>query len=864
LQCKLVVDLNQGLYFSDIDENCCKSFDSSLTQRILVNNVEPTISKEVRDFTLIETNFALAVLMIGILGVVELQKAEIYSNAFAQNPANFFIGRLPSFTGCGNGRIEKGEECDDGNILNDDFCSSKCKEITSGAFVPQLSSSGVIDLMFSDPFTGKIFSKEELINITKPNASNTKRIKLEKAVGSCVFDSICSNENNFNETTGTVKGSFLGNTIDRCLEANRDLLPPIVLENRQTPCNVSINIDDRLVSSTINKSCCTPLQENNLSSLISKDLRNFSLPETLIATLIFAIVSAVTLQFISAAKIRTDKGSSELDLEQQGRQAVELIVDDIKHAGLKLLTSFCDEHPEQCISGKPSKLNSLDTTGQEEIEEPTFFGSGVKDILDEDTVNKVSKIKISKDKLREFRANIEQYLALCTNTILCSNPDGVFEPNNEKTVNKEILSSTIDTCFNFAGFSLPSSSGSIETNQCKLDLDLDQVTVNGSFNKNCCSINDIDLSKRLNPDSFIEKELRNIALVFVLFALDVFSVLALTYLIDTRIESKMVSASRDHNLALYAAEAGIQEAITRLNLKGTEDKETFNLLDEIDGLNFSSLADITGQESGFSQFEKSDNVPDLTSKIDRQETEYINNEAKRWERKKNKLSRFLNTCFEQVLCDNADSVFKDGKFDKRILPAITNICLSRVGIALTGTSNAPCICTYKGCLCKPNAVCKSGSCADDSLCKCNDDEECLCPLNRVCEKIKCDENDCVCEDDLCNTDSDCNAGQTCNRDEDCDSGKMCDSDTRVCVVKQTGICKGSSECKSGELCNQGKCEISQSCTLPPPGSFAQNPCPPGQFCFFQDKKCWNISCITTADCPPANHICNKNICEFRP
>lgn len=84
----------------------------------------------------------------------------------------------------------------------------------------------------------------------------------------------------------------------------------------------------------------------------------------------------------------------------------------------------------------------------------------------------------------------------------------------------------------------------------------------------------------------------------------------------------------------------------------------------------------------------------------------------------------------------------------------------------------------------------------------------------------------------------------------------------MCEIRiQTG-CKGSSECKQGELCDSGKCEIAQSCTPTPPGSFVPLPCKVGQFCF--QNKCWNISCITTADCPLAQHVCNKNICEFIP
>jgi hypothetical protein len=69
---------------------------------------------------------------------------------------------------------------------------------------------------------------------------------------------------------------------------------------------------------------------------------------------------------------------------------------------------------------------------------------------------------------------------------------------------------------------------------------------------------------------------RGVALVFVLFALTLLSVLSLTFLTDTQIESKMVSTSRDFNLALYAAEAGIQEALVRLNMQDRSARKEVN------------------------------------------------------------------------------------------------------------------------------------------------------------------------------------------------------------------------------------------------------------------------------------------------
>jgi hypothetical protein len=69
---------------------------------------------------------------------------------------------------------------------------------------------------------------------------------------------------------------------------------------------------------------------------------------------------------------------------------------------------------------------------------------------------------------------------------------------------------------------------------------------------------------------------RGIALVFVLFALSVFSLLALTYLIDTRIEAQIVATSRDFHLAQYAAEAGVQEVLIRVNAPLRKKTRTVN------------------------------------------------------------------------------------------------------------------------------------------------------------------------------------------------------------------------------------------------------------------------------------------------
>jgi hypothetical protein len=58
---------------------------------------------------------------------------------------------------------------------------------------------------------------------------------------------------------------------------------------------------------------------------------------------------------------------------------------------------------------------------------------------------------------------------------------------------------------------------------------------------------------------------RGIVLVFVLLAMTMVTGLILIFLLSTTVETKSVSASRDSKLALYAADAAIQEVIARVN-----------------------------------------------------------------------------------------------------------------------------------------------------------------------------------------------------------------------------------------------------------------------------------------------------------
>ena len=516
--CKLFVDLKDGYFFSDYSKSCCKSFDTSLIDKGLVSEPESYLSKELKDLTLVETLFALGILMIGVLDLFEpihYSSIESLSQKLFFNPDIPVVGKIPSYFGCGNGKIEDIEECDDGNLFNNDSCSIDCKRTALAQSIGTGSNS--TDFKFSDPYTGLEFTSSDINNITKSKLRN-KRIKLEQAVGTCLFDSLCKDENNFEKNTENIRTDILGSNLDDCLNKNIKLL-------------AGANIGER-------------------------------------------------------------------------------------------------------------------------------------------------------------------------------------------------------------------------NSQCSLNIDFTNGSYTGNLNQNCCSsfsIGDQELRTDYGP---IEKHIRNIALVFVLFALSIFSLLALTYLLDTRVESKMVAGSRDSKLALYAADAEIQEILVRLNTDMSKKVDSIQ-----DANEFFTLEDI---------LDNKENNNDLNDFHFTQDAVRIGKTERRLEKVKSRLGDFLNTCTEQILCSVQNKIYdKNGKIDKRVLPVVANLCLKRVGILVIGKNDAPCTCTYKGCLCKPDAVCRSGKCSDEVSCKCSEEDECLCPVNKVCKKVQCDDTGCICLDSLCNADSDCVSVEHC-------------------------------------------------------------------------------------------------------
>jgi hypothetical protein len=70
-----------------------------------------------------------------------------------------------------------------------------------------------------------------------------------------------------------------------------------------------------------------------------------------------------------------------------------------------------------------------------------------------------------------------------------------------------------------------------------------------------------------NPVARMVRREEGIALVFVLLALSIFFVLVMSFLVETTVQGRLVAASRDHQTALYTAEAGIQEALVRINAR---------------------------------------------------------------------------------------------------------------------------------------------------------------------------------------------------------------------------------------------------------------------------------------------------------
>jgi prepilin-type N-terminal cleavage/methylation domain-containing protein len=83
--------------------------------------------------------------------------------------------------------------------------------------------------------------------------------------------------------------------------------------------------------------------------------KGFSLTELLVATLVFGAVVGTTLQLLSGVKLRTERSSDGMDLEQQGRQAVEVLIEDIRNAGLSI---YVNQGTDQFATRQPAILEA--------------------------------------------------------------------------------------------------------------------------------------------------------------------------------------------------------------------------------------------------------------------------------------------------------------------------------------------------------------------------------------------------------------------------------------------------------------------------------------------------------------------------
>jgi hypothetical protein len=66
---------------------------------------------------------------------------------------------------------------------------------------------------------------------------------------------------------------------------------------------------------------------------LARGQRGLSLIEAMIATSVFLFIAAATWKFVGVVQRQSTQGEARIDIETQGRQAIELILDDIRYAG---------------------------------------------------------------------------------------------------------------------------------------------------------------------------------------------------------------------------------------------------------------------------------------------------------------------------------------------------------------------------------------------------------------------------------------------------------------------------------------------------------------------------------------------------
>ncbi|MBI3308892.1 MAG: hypothetical protein HYZ79_05925 [Candidatus Melainabacteria bacterium] len=856
----------------------------------MLNEVEPTISKDLRDLTLIETVFSLGVLMVGILEVFE--PLTYGTSEIGFDPQKLLIGRLSSYKGCGNGILESGEVCDDGTLYNSNLNVCSCDPIQFSQENDESRNPTNGDFVFKDPFTGKVFSNNEITSLTKVNKSNNKRIKLEKEIGLCHFMTLCSKPSAFNDD-GSLRPTVNSLILDRCLEYHKDLLPEIAIQNRTPLCSLDIDIENMIISGDLTQSCCGLLQGNNFNpsnlnnvdfnEVLDKELKNVTLIELLIVMIIISILSvaifvSMTASIDDARKAVEDTRNFHQSLQGKLNQvitefkslnptssladakALEEKVEAIKREEFDkfYISRFCKLFPHFCEENNMISISSKRTLNQATTLSSTNFNFpfGILNIS-EKQFNSIlkkanSNLGISNEKLKELQFTASKTASNCIQSLVCSNPEAVFEPNNEK-IKPEFLSAAIDSCLKEVTFALA--------------LDTEKLGISLGDGKNdqciCPEQRTAKTCKTKRPDVCAE--------VFN----PVCGCNGVTY--GNKCE------------ALKAGLRGFKKGECPKGCNTDSDCDTGQSCNTSSSETFSGVSESLDNGSNSSSNDTFAGVSGSlgSSSGGTSSSETFGGVCESLESNKDDES----DCGNGVSDGNEECDF--GKDNSQDGPCLLNCKKAVCGDGVVSANNFNGIneeCDDgntndgDGCSvnCKLESSCTSDrDCDDENSCnldRCianicrysvNVDSEC-CESDAECDSTKrCDitKKVCIAKPAKCTSDSDCNSDQFCNvfnkcfkkctSDSECSSGNTCNKNNGKCETI-VGGCKSSSECKSGELCNNEKCELQQSCTVTPKG----HNCPLGQFCF--QEKCWNISCLTTTDCPPVQHVCNKNICEFKP
>ena len=822
LQCKLFIDLKQGLYFSDLNKDCCK----------FVNEVEPTISKDLRNLTLIEILVSSQVGAIMIGSAFALANSDI--KTFAEESrfddlARLLVGKLPSFSGCGNGRLESEETCDDGNLLNNDFCSNECKNITPGPAFPEISSSSSGEFKFADPFTGKPFSKEEIAGITKPNASNIKRVKLEKAVGSCVFNSICSSEENFASSSGLIKTQFLGKKIDECLEENKDLLPQGSVDKKD--------------------SCICPEKRTGKGC---KTKRPSECPN------------------ISKPVCGCDEKTYPNDCE-----ALKAGLSKFKKGECSKgcnTDSDCDEG-QTCNTGTSTSSSSSGGTFTDVDDDLSDNSSGGGTFSG--VSGSIGSSSSSSGTCKELQC--PSPLVFNSSTCTCECP---------KCPIGTTINLTTCSCDHFKGVCLsPSSCKNGEScndgNICTSNDKCTHGKCTGIEKKcddgNSCTDDKCDVATGLCINTNNDEDCDNTKAESCSSNSDCESELCIKApkgVVCTKTAEN--DCPQDYKCAPKFCKKNLDCGLNGICRRGKcstschSDEECNPKNNEVCDSNKNVCIKLPKVKPGTCK---------KNEDCDSQMGEVCDN------------GKCATSCHSDDDCNNQMNEVCDGIKKVCVSPTKPTTCGDKACASNEVCNNGQCttscttdsqcssgricdttknVCTTTPKVCTKNEDCDSGkgetcdtsmgTCAKPKSCTsdrdCNSNEK--CGSTKTCSKVpsSCTDSTNCRSDQICSTNK---CIKKCISDTECSSGLVCNQTTGQCETKSTG-CASTKSCAAGEICRQRQCQTQQSCTLTPIGSNCQS----DQFCFFKDNKCWNINCVDISDCPPVQHTCFNGMCSFIP